>query len=339
MVSSLSDILCTKCTKAGCHAACSGCEQSFCERHFIKHRLCLSEQADKLHDDYDQFQQDLARNNFQYSLLSSIDTWERNSIIQIQQTAEKARKDFQAIMRKIRNEMKTTLKTIVSDFVASATADKYTETELTRWNDQLTELRRLIENSSSVSIVEDKQSQSLISAIQITRTNENPIWISPRESFRLIFGPGELSDDRRVITQSNYRAGLSQISGTNEYSSGKHSTRFLIEKKDSKNIFIGISSSAKQNPSPTFDHSLHGWWNLNHMIINGESTGDDNQHDLIQTGDELTLTIDCDHHQIQLRHHRTKQSMSISIKYGLCAFPWKILVRLHSAGDCVRILD
>ena len=152
-----------------------------------------------------------------------------------------------------------------------------------------------------------------------------------------MFGPCQLSEENRVVTHSSYRAGLSQISGIHQYSSGKHSIDFLIEKKGNKNIFIGIISSSHKIISPTFDYSVHGWWNLDYTIINGESKGGDN-NEIIQTGDKITLIIDCDNQQIQLEHHRTKRLVHLPIKLEVCPFPWKILIRLLNAGDSIRIL-
>ncbi|UJR30859.1 hypothetical protein I4U23_018374 [Adineta vaga] len=346
MVTNLVETPCMKCTKTGCIATCSGCEQSFCTRHFIKHRLFLSQQADELHDDYDQFRKDLNRNKFEHSFLSSIDTWEQNAMIKIQQTADKARKDFQQWLNTIRQEIKTTLKQIVLEFESNATADNYTETELNQWKNQLVELRNLIEKPTTISIKEVRKSSSFINEIKIVQkssnlmlhTSENDIQKSLQERFRLIFGPCKLSEDKCIATHSNYRAGLSQISGINEHSSGRHSIRFLIENKGTKNIFLGIYSSSKQILSQSLDYSVHGWWNLDYVIINGESsTGD--QNEIIQTGDELTLIIDCDNQQIQLNHHRTETLVNLSVKLHFCPFPWKLLVRLLSAEDCIRILN
>jgi len=58
----------------------------------------------------------------------------------------------------------------------------------------------------------------------------------------------------------------------------------------------------------------------------------------IQTGDEVTLVLDCDQKQIQFHHHRTQNNATMAIDLQKCPFPWKILVALRNADDCVRLL-
>jgi len=345
------ELICTKCTKFGCVAMCCGCQQSFCTKHFIKHRLHLSQQMDDLYEKYEVFQEDLNQDNFKQPLLSRIYEWERKSIRKIQEIAEKARDDLQQWMEKTKNEIKISLEQITSEFASNEKLDNYTEIDLDRLTKQLFELRNLLEKPSTVSIVQDKNPSSSIRGIKITEQSSISIpipqinhdcisekLIEPiQEHFISMFGPCKLSEDNRVVKHSNYRAGLSQINGNNYYSSGKHSIDFLIEKKGSKNIFLGIHSKSNQTSSSTFDYSIHGWWNLDYVIINGESQGGDN-NEIIQTGDKITLIIDCDNQQLQLEHHRTKRCVYLPIKLEVCPFPWKILLRLLTTDDCVRIL-
>jgi hypothetical protein len=302
---------------------------------------------DGLREKYELFQHDLNRENFEQSLLSNIYAWERKSIRKIQEIAEKARNDLQQLMNKTKNDVQISLNQITSEFKSNAKSDNFTEIDLERWTKQLSDLRNLLEKPSTVSIVEDKKSSSSIHAIKIIHhhqqessqpaINGSTHQESIPEHFIPMFGPCKLTEDDCVATHVNYRAGLSQISGSNLYSSEKHSIDFLIEKKGTKNIFIGIHSSSKQISSQAFDYSVHGWWNLDYAIINGESEGGNN-NEIIRTGDKITLIIDCDNHQIQLEHHRTKRVVYLPIKLDVCPLPWKILVRLLTTGDSIRIL-
>jgi hypothetical protein len=348
MVSISQQPYCAQCKKDGCIAMCYGCQKSFCTKDFIQHRLHLSQKMDDLHQKYEHFQKDLFRDKFEQPLLSNIYSWERKSIKKIQEIAEKARNDLQQWVDKTKNDIQTSLTTITTEFQSNAKSDNYTEIDLNRWTKQLDELRNLLEKPSTISIGKDKKSSTSIRGIKIIKQEQSSLipetnhcssqhLIAPIEEYFVpMFGPCTLSEENSVVTHSSYRAGLSQISGTNEYSSGKSSLHFLIENKGKKNIFLGIHSSSKQLSS-TFDYSVHGWWNLDYIIINGESQGGDN-NEIIQTGDRITLTIDCDNQQLQLEHHRTKKLVHISIKLDVCPFPWKILVRLLTTGDCVRIL-
>jgi hypothetical protein len=334
------ETICSKCAKAGRVAICSGCEQSFCTKHFMKHRLYLSEQMDDLYEKYEIFQEDFNRDKFEHPLLSSIYAWERKSMRKIQDIADKAREDVRQCMVKTKTEVKISLDQINSQFEENERLDNFTEVDIQILTKRLEELRNLLEKPSSISIIQDKKSSSIIRGIQIIEQSIPILEIesieSIQEHFVSMFGPCQLSEENRVVTHSNYRAGLSQISGHNSYSSGKHSIDFLIETKGSKNIFFGIQSSSNKTSS-TFDHSIHGWWNLDYVIINGESEGGNN-NEIIQTGDKVTLIIDCDNQQIQFEHHRTKRLVHLPIKLDVCPFPWKILIRLLNTNDCVRIL-
>ncbi|CAF0936295.1 unnamed protein product [Adineta steineri] len=350
--------ICATCSKSGCTAMCFGCQQSFCTKHFIKHRLYLSQQMKNLHEKQEIFQHDLDRDSFEHPLLTNIYTWEQKSIKQIQETAEKARNDIQHWIDKTKSVVQNNLNQINEQVRSSEKADNYTELDFAKWSKQLEELRNLLEKPSNIEVVEDEKPWSFIRTIKVI-DKQPPISCSSielpkpeshhhhhhhqrsiesiQERFKVMFGPCKLTEDDRVVTHSSYRAGLSQTSGINQYSSGRHSIPFLIEKKGNKNIFIGVLSSSHKIISPTFDYSVHGWWNLDHMIVNGESKGGDS-NEIIQIGDKITLIIDCDNQEIQLEHQRSKRLENLPIKIGVCPFPWKILIRLLHPGDSLRIL-
>ncbi|CAF0850673.1 unnamed protein product [Adineta ricciae] len=344
---------CATCSKTGCTAMCYGCQQTFCTKHFIKHRSHLSQQMKIFHQKQDIFYQDLVGDTFEHPLLESIQAWERKSISRIQEIADKTRNDLQQWIEKTKGQVQDSLKQIDEQVQSSEKTDNYTELDFTRWNKQLEELRDLLEKPSNVSIVEDEKPWSVIrtikliekrpsaasSLLELTKADacpEKAIESHP-ESFVIMFGPCKLSDNNQVVTHSNYRAGLSQTTGINQYSSGRHSITFRIENKGNKNIFLGIISSSHQIISPTFDYSVHGWWNLDHTIINGESKGGESDESL-EKDDQVTLVIDCGERQIELEHHRIKRRVHLQIKHDVCPYPWKILVRLLTAGDSIRIL-
>ena len=333
-------VLCTICNKTASVAICYGCQQSFCTKHFLKHRLQLADIMDDLQKKYEHFKQDLYRDRFEQPLLSTIYAWEKKSMRKIQEIAEKAREDLQQWMERTKMKVQNSLEHITKKFAAVEKSNNFTETDVQKWTKQLDDLRNLLEKPSNISIVQERKCASEIHGIKIVEqsteiADTNSIQ-STQDRFVTIFGPCILSEDNRVVTHSSYRAGLSQISGVNEYSSGKHSIDFIIEKKGNKNIFFGIYSSSKQ-ASSSFDSSIHGWWNIGYMIVNGEST-EGNDTETFQTGDRVTLSVDCDRQQLGLEHHRTKRLSHLPIKSEVCSFPWKILVRLLTTGDCIRIV-
>ena len=354
METDLEQKLCAKCIKPGCIAMCYGCELSFCTRHFIKHRLQLATEMANVHQNFDLLQRDLHNKHEKHPVLLSIDAWEEKSIRIIQEIADRARQDCEQYFEKRKSEMKNSMDQIDEQLRASEQSDNYTEVDLQRWMNQITASRNVLENPTTIIAIEDQTPLSSIRSIKIidqippTKSSlisqkhrhhsENSSNDSVKEHFVKMFGPCELLDDGLVVTHVNYRGGLSQISGFNHYSSGRHLIKFLIEKKGSKNLFLGIMSASPKTHAQTFDYSLHGWWNFDHPIINGESQGH-SQCNIIQSGDQLTLVLDCDQGQIHLEHHRTKTLVHLSIKLDLCPLPWKVLVRLLNKDDRLCLLS
>lgn len=346
---------CRKCSKNISARKCFGCERSLCRGHWKKHRASLAEQLNEFNRKHEVFQGELNRDTFNHPLLSSIYAWERKSIRTIQEIAETAREDLQQWTERTKKDVKHSLDQMTEEVCTMKTLDDYTELDLRKWTKQLEELRNLLEKPTMISVVEDENTVSHIRPIKILEKQRSSSSIpSPmvdetiksfshpsthfsEEHFVKIYGPCKLSDENHLVTHSSYRAGLSQINGFNHYSNGQHKIDFLIEKKGEKNLFIGIISSSHQIILPTFDYSVHGWWNLEHQIINGESEGGD-LNESVQSGDKITLNIDCDNHQLALKCHRTGKLVHLPVGIHVCPFPWKMLVRLLNTGDAIRIL-
>ncbi|CAF2862184.1 unnamed protein product, partial [Rotaria sp. Silwood2] len=163
------------------------------------------------------------------------------------------------------------------------------------------------------------------------------------EKFGDIDGKATLSEDNLLVTCCLVSI-LTQpiIYGINRYSTGKHQIRFRIEKMGDLRLFFGIIRSleniSRSGQAQNNNNSLYGWWDLNEAIINGK-VQTTKYRNIVSTGDELTLILDCDNKQVQLQHHRTKRLAQLLIDLNKCPFPWKIVIRLQSAGDCVRILQ
>lgn len=286
---------------------------------------------DELHYQHQSIETRFQNNSNDQPSMSKIDAWERKSIRKIQEMAEAARHDLRQQIDRTRVEVQQRLKTIDSEFQMHEYSDNFTEIDLRRWTKQLNELKDLLETPPKISVIEEKNSSSSVGTLQVLPLP------SPREQFLPVFGPCRLSADRLVVTQGDYRAGLSQLTGQGEYSSGRHSIEFLLENKGRKNLFIGVRSPHARADPNNIDASVHGWWNLDHLIINGESQSG-RSNDGLQTGDAVRLILDCDQRHISLEHDRTNQSFTLPIRLDQCPFPWKILVRLLTTDDRLRII-
>ncbi|CAF3577961.1 unnamed protein product [Rotaria sordida] len=368
---------CAKCSKGSGVTTCDGCQQSFCTKHFVEHRHELSQQMTNINQEHDLFRRDLSKENSKHSFLNRIDIWERESINKIQAAAETARTDLQQLLDRTKNDLKTSIEKLTNELNSCQQSDDFTENDLKRWNEQLKELRKNLDIPSTIFIVNDDDMKSSIHLIRICnkqqkqqqqqqqiqrpstpviRTVEHRIHNIKdslcviNEKFGDIDGKAILSEDNLVVTCC-LASILTQpiIYGINRYSNGKHHIRFRIEKMGDLRLFFGIIRSLENiirsgqtqnnnNYNYNYNNSLYGWWDLNEAIINGK-VQTTKYRNILSTGDELTLILDCDNKQIQLQHHRTKRLAQLLIDLNKCPFPWKIVIRLQSAGDCVRILQ
>ncbi|CAF1028721.1 unnamed protein product [Adineta steineri] len=143
-----------------------------------------------------------------------------------------------------------------------------------------------------------------------------------------------------VATCAGGHADRSCVCGTSRYSVGVHYIHFRIEQTSTHyHSFFGIINSLEKM---TFDiwnsSSFHGWWDLDYSVISGKSNRRLSP-ETIRMGDDVTLMLDCINRRIQLEHHRTNRTVTMSIDIQLCPFPWKIIVLLLGKDDCVRILQ
>ncbi|CAF0950542.1 unnamed protein product [Adineta steineri] len=410
---------CAKCNKGGGVTTCNGCRQTYCTKHFVEHRLELSQQMDGINRDHDVLREDLLKEIPKHSLFLRIDTWEQESISKIHLAAETARNDLQQLLNRTKNDLKLSIEKMTGELHSSQQTDDYTENELKQWLEQLKEFRKKLDSPlSTMTIINDDEIKSPIHLIRICdkqhqqlrqrsstptirtpdyrtqhakesipcfiekqqrpstptirtcdhRTNTtkdsiaekqlrsstptirssdhrtNSIKDSITEKFNEIDGKAILSEDNLVVTCC-LASILTQpiIYGLNQYSSGKHQIRFRIEKMGDLRLFFGIIRSLENisrsgQAQNNNNNSLYGWWDLNETIINGKMQSS-KYRNIVTTGDEITLVLDCDNKQIQLLHHRTKRVALCSIDPEKCPFPWKIVIRLQSAGDCLRILQ
>ncbi|CAF0939176.1 unnamed protein product [Rotaria sp. Silwood1] len=356
---------CAKCSKGSGVTTCDGCQQSFCTKHFVEHRHELSQQMNNITQEHGLLRRDLSKESPKHPLLNRIDTWERESISKIQAAAETARVDLRQLLDRTQNDLKTSVEKLTNELNSCQQSDDFTENDLKRWSEQLKELRKNLDTPSAIFIVNDDDMKSSIRLIRVCdkqqkqqiqrpctpviRTLEHRIHsvkdsvCSINEKFGDIDGKATLSEDNLIVTCC-LASILTQpiIYGVNRYSTGKHQIRFRIEKMGDLRLFFGIIRSleniSRSSQAQNNNNSLYGWWDLNEAIINGK-VQTTKYRNIVSSGDELTLILDCDNKQIQLQHHRTKRLAQLLIDLNKCPFPWKIVIRLQSAGDCVRILQ
>lgn len=351
---------CSKCDKGGGIFTCDGCQQSFCRKHSDEHRQELAIQMDSLGQELDVFQRDINRDADVHPLLSGIDMWERESINKIQQVAEQARADLDQLMNKKKQELKTTMGKLTNELQSSRESEDYTELDLKKWINQLNELRQELEQSTNTYLVDEADRRSVIRFIKVRNSqqlrssaqafpasgqnshiNHNSI---PANRERFNKGDEEitLSDNNHVAMYSGPKLPRSTIIfGNNQYSMGTHRIRFRIEKQTDTNFYFGIVTFSQMDSTSVFsaETTVNGWWRCDYAVVYGKVIDPPSNRAILEEGDEVTLTLNCDQRQIYLNNQRTKRILRLSVDIQKCSFPWKFVVGLGSIGNCVRIIQ
>jgi len=348
---------CAKCNHGKGVAACNGCQKIFCVNHFTEHREEISKSMDNVSQEHDLFQADLCQENFEHPFLSHIDNWEQESIKKIQIAAQTARVKLQEIYNRKKDEAKSSMEKLTNELKLSRECEDYTETSISKWTEKLKTLQETFKDWSTVNMENDGHAESIIHLIKICDQQEQQslsIVQSPEQFGRI---SEESSDPDDKFDQADSEVVLSEensvatcrsklmfsnrfIYGINRYSSGKHSIHFLIEKKGEAQLFLGIITASKKYDQSFFNpnnSSVHGWYDIESFVISGRSQGY-KERNILQSGDELTLILDCNDPQIMLQHRRTKRLFQIPVKLEKCPLPWKMIVGLSNFNDCIHIV-
>jgi hypothetical protein len=346
---------CAKCSKGGGTAICYGCEQSFCTKHFIEHRQELSQQIDNIGQEHDVLRRALTNEQSIHPLLVRIDQWEQESIAKIQVAAETARADLRQLLNRDKDQLQLNVSKMAEELQSCRESDDYTEIDINKWMEQLKEIRGMLDDPSIVNIEYADNTQSAIRLLKVssrqtthlshqaTHVYENTDGdsqkvVSPfRETFGEYCGKTTLSEDGLTATCLDILCDCS-CSGIGRYSSGTHHIRIRIEKTKRSDVFFGIVTTSEKMTGHTWlSPSAHGWWDLQCNIVCGKEQGKDANR-MFRTGDEVTLILDCNNRQVQLKHHRIDTTVHMPVDIRQCPFPWKIVAVLFSENDCVTIV-
>jgi DNA repair exonuclease SbcCD ATPase subunit len=159
---------CVTCGKDKAIFKCGGCQQDFCYNHSTDHRQELGRQLDELEVTRDLFRETLTEKTDQTQnlpLMQQIDQWERDSINKIRQTAEEAREDLIKYTDKHIRQTETKLHRLTDQLRQSREENDFVETDLQRWNEELTQLMNQLAKASNITVRQD--SIPLISKISV----------------------------------------------------------------------------------------------------------------------------------------------------------------------------
>ena len=143
MASAIGKTRCATCGKGNAILKCGGCAQDFCYNHFGDHRQQLNTRFEEIEVTRDVFRQTLSEQmatTQKNSLMQQIDHWEKESIDKIRKAAEEARQILRRHTNKHFQQVEVTLNNLTDQLRQSRGENDFVETDLHRWNKQLTQL-------------------------------------------------------------------------------------------------------------------------------------------------------------------------------------------------------
>ena len=345
---------CVSCDKGSAVMTCDGCQRSFCLKHIVEHRQQLAIEMDTIGQEHDIFRRDLMEDTVVHPLRQRIDAWEQDSITKIQVAADAARADLRQLLEQRKTALHSSMESIASQIQSCRELDDYTENDLANFTAQLKELRQKLLSELVADIIEDPEACTRMIKLrepQPPPLESRPLQASPddanarhgvllmgHERFSKFFGKVFIQADGLQTTCTGTYWNGSSVYGDGQYAAGMHHIRFSVEQKGGHNLFFGITSAAYDMPwvMSTSPYTV-GWWELEDPIDMAVEFRTPNGR-CIRTGDEVTVTLDCDTRQVRLEHHRSRITNHAPVDLDKCPFPWKIVVTLRSQGDCIRIL-
>lgn len=310
-------------------------------------------------------QHDSNLDEFSRPILNRIDAWEKESIERIRNAAKSARADLQRWIDEIKRELEVPCQKLAEEMHKSRKVQDYTEIDFKRWSQQLKEFHRELERQPMMEYFDDNERKSshqsgTIRLIKFTKqadgnqsietTNDQSSLSGThpdsghegdtfeREKFGEVVGAITLSDGDLIATYAGPWIGNASVCGINLYSSGMHHLHFRIVEKFYDSPFFGIVTASQGVTERVFEcPSINGWKNFDFRVINGLHERDGRDR-ILRSGDDVTLTLDCERRQLFFRHRRTDRLLHLPIDLRACPLPWKLIVILRRRADCVRLL-
>ncbi|CAF3183490.1 unnamed protein product [Rotaria sp. Silwood2] len=339
----------TPCTSDECKSVgilkCEGCSQIFCRKHVNEHRDLLSHQLDEIVLEHDTLQQMILeeknKENNNHPLLKQIDKWEQESIKKIQQTANEARQQIEKLIGSQKEMISKELHDLAEQLRKARIDDDFVETDLHKWTNMLEKLQRDVTNATPSVTINEDPTKLLVTKISIDSTMQQHL---EEERFGKFIGNVCIADNGLLA----YHCGLEEndafVWGRQEYSSGRHRIRFVINKKASSystSFNIISKSTSRLDSQSDLEKSGYGWFSDDHICCGGADVSFYKlRHDMKgETIFEIELLIDCDNQKISYFNERTKNKRELNVDIKKCPFPWQLLFYLFDVEDSVRLLS
>ena len=147
---------------------CTKCDNVFCFPHLQGHREETRQELQDVQNNLNIMRErvnHLKNNLADHPSMEAINQWEQDSIVKIQRAAEDARRTLEERLKKHLRSMEDELDNLVRDVRQPSEKDRFDETHVNRWNDQLNQLKESIDHSPELII--KQSSRPLINLIHV----------------------------------------------------------------------------------------------------------------------------------------------------------------------------
>ena len=240
-----------------------------------------------------------------------------NPLEKIHQLAENIRQELVVTVRERDDTLKEKLEQLKQQIEQARQDGGYYENDLRDWTEKINILRSTFVEQQSIKLGEENGLTPFISRISL------------QDPFQNDTRGGKQHPDVRQNPYDDY----SNTPNQHEYSTGRHTIRYKIERYDeTSSVIFGIVSKNSGNyPEPYNNPTFFGWRDKNLVYLGG--VPEDNYSgypSYFQSKDIYVLTIDCTNQRISLTNERTTRSTDLDVNLKKCPFPWQLSVRLFS---------
>jgi len=301
-------------------ALCEGCSRALCSKHFIDHRRLLGEEMNVIISEYDELQDTLDQQTVNadwHPLFDQINEWERESIAEIRQKAKELRQELLQLTTVHLDGLSKKLRDLSEKLKEGHEHESFVDTDIHIWKKGLDDLKANLTPPSTFSWVENRSELFERALENIVRIEENG----------------------QVVSHATV-SGYVEIRGRNEYKSGCHEIRLLIEESADSWMFLGINSQSIPLQYKSFySKSAYGWSTDNYFWLNGRKYSNTSTFSIeMKTDDTISLKFDCDKHKIFMINERTNAKYELDVNIRYCRFPWQLHVVLLNGNSRMRIL-
>lgn len=316
-------------------ALCEGCSQSLCTKHFLDHRRSLAEEMNVLINEHDQLQNTVNQQTTSpnsHSLMTQIDQWEKQSIVQIQQKAIVLRQQLLQLTADHLNELSKKLRQLSDKLKEAQEEDSYVETDLQDWKKSLNYLKENLISPSTFSITQHDRN-SLVQDITLNMIEKDDLFEQVSDT------KVRIGEDGKLASHDASTNCAVEIRGKNEYSTGCHTILLQIEECTGW-MFTGINSKSTPLQNQSYNSkSAYGWSSNNYLWKNGNGQSITSAPSFqLKKSDLVSLVLDCDARKVCVINQRTDGKYELDIDIELCPFPWQLHVVLYERNNRVRIL-